>query len=386
MTSGWVFAGLSTACFALLLYPYLFYPAVLRLLSVKPVRRAPTSLSASLLLCAHNESDCLPDKILNLRELKRETPGLEILVYDDFSSDGTFDLLRGVPDLLTVFRGPGRTGKAAGMKMLVRQAKGDILLFTDADVRIAPDAVRTLLPYYADPEVGGVCCSIRMMSDGASATGEIGTLYWDLDDRLQQLESATGNVMGASGALFSVRRSLYPDFPDSAQDDFAASMAVILQGKRLIKATDVMAYTDGCNTTGAEVRRKMRIAAGAFHTHGLMRDRIWRMAPRDRFKYVSRKFMRWFGGAFAALSLLFAAMAVALLISPSAALLFLALAAIGTAASLWASSGILARVGEIVAATFATVAGVFQAYFGRTAATWTPVNSRLKSSAPSNVE
>ena len=61
-------------------------------------------------------------------------------------------------------------------------------------------------------------------------------------------------------------------------------------------------------------------------------------------------------------------------------------AAIGTASSLWASSGILARVGEIVAATFATVAGVFQAYFGRTASTWTPVNSRLKSSAPSNAE
>ena len=92
------------------------------------------------------------------------------------------------------------------------------------------------------------------------------------------------------------------------------------------------------------------------------------------------------GVAPAAKSLLFAVIAVALLISPSAALLFLALAAIGTAASLWASSGILARVGEIVAATFATVAGVFQAYFGRTAATWTPVNSRLKSSVPSNAE
>jgi len=357
------------------IYPYLLYPHVLRLLTKRPLRPAPADLTASLLFCAYNEIECLPSKLDNLRELKRAQPGLQVLAYDDSSTDGTFEFLSRHPELLTVIRGPGRTGKAAGMKRLVEQATGDILVFTDANLMLAPDAIDRLMPYYGDPEVGGMACTIRPEADSASVTSQIGSAYVAIDDRLQQLESATGNVMGATGGLFSVRRALYPDFPDTVQDDFVVSMSVIFQGKRLVKAVDVLAYEKTVAKGEEELRRKIRIGARAYHTHMFLRPQIARMQLRDRFKYVSRKVLRWYGALFLVLSVVFGSAAVATVSPPAAAILVLILAGIAVM-SLRASAGYFAKAREIALATFGTFAGVLQGMRGRTFAVWAPAKSR----------
>lgn len=373
VTATLILTGGCAICWLLYVYPYLVYPAALRLLSKRPIHPAPADFSVSLLFCAYNEADCLPRKIENLRELKSAWPDLQILVYDDGSSDGTSEMLAGVPDLLTAIRGPGRTGKAAGMKQLARRARGDILLFTDADVLIQADAVDRLLPYYGDSEVGGVCCSVKMLSGGQSATGHTGSLYWSWDDKIHQLESATGNVIGASGAMFSVRRELYPEFPDTVQDDFTVSMSVIFKGKRLIKARDVIAVTDSLTKTGEEIRRKMRIGARAYHTHQFLRPQLTRMSTRDRFKYLSHKFLRWFGGLFLLLGALFGLAAVATLSLPVAALLLL-LGSLAIGISVQMQSGIFGKAGQIGVATFATLLGVLKGMRGHTVATWARAN------------
>jgi len=375
MTLGWTLVLLSASCAAVFIYPYLLYPHVLRLLTKRPLRPAPADLTASLLFCAYNEIECLPSKLDNLRELKRAQPGLQVLAYDDSSTDGTFEFLSRHPELLTVIRGPGRTGKAAGMKRLVEQATGDILVFTDANLMLAPDAIDRLMPYYGDPEVGGMACTIRPEADSASVTSQIGSAYVAIDDRLQQLESATGNVMGATGGLFSVRRALYPDFPDTVQDDFVVSMSVIFQGKRLVKAVDVLAYEKTVAKGEEELRRKIRIGARAYHTHMFLRPQIARMQLRDRFKYVSRKVLRWYGALFLVLSVVFGSAAVATVSPPAAAILVLILAGIAVM-SLRASAGYFAKAREIALATFGTFAGVLQGMRGRTFAVWAPAKSR----------
>jgi cellulose synthase/poly-beta-1,6-N-acetylglucosamine synthase-like glycosyltransferase len=368
-------AGLSAICLGLFVYPYAIYPQVLRLLSRRPVRARPVELSASLLFCAFNEIGCIAEKIDNLRELKRNAPDLQILVYDDASSDGTTEILEGASDVLTLIRGGGRTGKAAGMKQLARRATGDVLIFTDANILLAPDLIDHLLPYYGDCEIGGVSGTIRDATDTRSITSQIGSTYAALDDKLQMRESLTGNVMGASGGLFSVRSELYPEFPDTVQDDFAVSMSVIFQGKRLVKAPDVVAFERTVSRRTEELRRKVRIGARAYHTHAFLWPQIKKMSVRDRMKYVSRKMLRWFGGVFLVLGGIFALAAIATL-SMTAALVLLIVGLATLAASMKASSGYLAKAGESALATFATLFGVLQGMRGQTMATWTPAKSR----------
>jgi len=370
-----ILAVASALCALLFLYPYLLYPLVLGLAPRKPVRPAPVHLRPSLLFCAYNEAGSLAAKLENLRQLKAKHSDLEVLAYDDGSSDGTFELLSSAPDLLTLVRGPGRTGKAAGMKRLAATARGDVLVFTDANVVLSPDAIANLLPYYGDPAVGGVCGSLRYVDDGTSATAEVGSAYWRLDERLRTLESETGNVMGADGSIFSIRRTLYPTFPDSVLDDLTVSMSVIFQGGRLIKAADVVAFERSVSDRGEELRRKMRIGARAYHTHLYLREQLRRMSLLDRFKYMSRKQLRWFGGLFLGLAVLFALAALALASTP-AALLALLIAGAAAGASRLSSGGSLSKAWQVVEAIFATLAGVVQGMRGKTVTTWAPAKSR----------
>ena len=225
-------------------WPFFFYPLILRLLPTRAEAPADGPLpSASLLFCAYNEAASMPDKLANLAMLKDRHPTLEILAFDDGSSDGTAGLIaaQGGGGFITLLQGPGRSGKAHGMKLLAARARGDVLIFTDANVLLDADAIDNLLARYADPDVGGVLGSLHYIGAEGSATASVGSLYWRIEEKLKDEESRTGNVLGADGSIFSIRRSLYPEFPDSVLDDLTVSMAVVFAGKRLVKAKDVIA-------------------------------------------------------------------------------------------------------------------------------------------------
>jgi cellulose synthase/poly-beta-1,6-N-acetylglucosamine synthase-like glycosyltransferase len=366
------------ACIMLVVYPFTIYPLLLGLLPEKPVIRAGEGEalpSASLLFCAYNEAAALPDKIANLRMLKARQPDLEILAFNDGSSDGTGALLGGAADILTVVDGPGRSGKARGMKTLAARAKGDVLIFTDANVQLETEAVARLLSCYADPDVGGVLGSLRYEGAGASASANVGGLYWRLEEALKDRESRTGNVMGADGSIFSIRRELYPDFPDHVLDDLTVSMSVVFAGYRLIKARDVIAREVMVAERRDEMKRKVRIAARSWHTHLHLRPMLRKMSGLDRFKYGSRKLVRWFGGLWLASGAV-AAFVLAWSIAPVAAAALALACAVVIAAGLAGRKGPFAALIDILLAYFATLRGITLAMRGRDFTIWAPAKSR----------
>jgi cellulose synthase/poly-beta-1,6-N-acetylglucosamine synthase-like glycosyltransferase len=366
------------ACIMLVVYPFTIYPLLLGLLPEKPVIRAGEGEalpSASLLFCAYNEVAALPDKIANLRMLKARHPDLEILAFNDGSSDGTGALLGGAADILTVVDGPGRSGKARGMKTLAARAKGDVLVFTDANVHLETEAVARLLSCYADPAVGGVLGSLRYEGEGASASANVGGLYWRLEEALKDRESRTGNVMGADGSIFSIRRALYPDFPDHVLDDLTVSMSVVFAGRRLIKARDVIAWEMMVAERRDEMKRKVRIAARSWHTHLYLRPMLRKMSGLDRFKYGSRKLVRWFGGLWLAGGAV-AAFVLAWSIAPAAAVALALACTVVIGAGLTGRKGPFAALIDILLAYLATLRGITLAMRGRDFTIWAPAKSR----------
>jgi cellulose synthase/poly-beta-1,6-N-acetylglucosamine synthase-like glycosyltransferase len=358
------------------LWPFLVYPLVLRLLPTRPEHPVAGPLpSASLLFCAYNEGAAMPGKLANLAALKARHPGLEIWAFDDGSADDTAARIAAAGPLVTLLRGPGRSGKAHGMKQLAARARGDVLIFTDANVLLDMDAIDNLLARYADPAVGGVLGSLHYLGEGDSATASVGSLYWRIEERLKDEESRTGNVLGADGSIFSIRRTLYPDFPDTVLDDLTVSMAVLFAGRRLVKAKDVIARERLVAARGDEYRRKVRIAARAWHTHGHLRPQLRQMSVLDRFKYASRKVVRWFGGLFLLIGTL-AAAALAWRLSPWLCLVSCGIGVLLLWAGARAKRGPLAALVDVVIAYVATLQGVAQAMSGRTFAVWQPAQSR----------
>lgn len=382
MSSSIAIAGFVVGGSLLLLFihPYVTYPVTLA--ALRAVRRQvpPRVIVSSvvtdgsdmeLLFCAYNEAAVLPRKIANLEQLKERYPGLRISAYDDGSQDDTLAQLTARNDLLRVLSGPGRQGKATGMKQLVSESERDYLVFTDANVLIHPDALAALRAAYEDPAVGGVCGVLTYTSVQGSATEEAGGLYWRLEERIKELESLTGNVMGADGALFSVRRALYPSFPPTVQDDFTVSMSVVFAGARLVRAAEARAEEEPASQRADEIRRKVRISARAYHTHRNMAVQLRKMRSLDRYKYVSHKILRWWGAPLAASSAVSLTIGLAAL-SALAAAAFLGLLALGALSTAFVTRGVIGTLGEIAVSIGATSWGTILGVRGKVFATWTP--------------
>ncbi len=371
---------LSGLCLLAVIYPYAIYPLLLARLPQKPLQRgeeetAPPRLS--LAVCAYNEAAVLPAKIENLHRLRDAEPGLEILAYSDGSADGTAALLEAEASWIRVFAAEQRHGKSYGMNALVQAAEGDIVIFSDANVMVDPDSLAALRRDFADPEVGCVCGHLIYTNADEGATAATGSLYWRLEERIKALESRSGSTMGADGALFAVRRALYPAVPPDIIDDMFVSLSILCDGHRVLRDPAVLAYERATTDSADEFRRKIRIACQAFNCHRLLWPRLRRLPPLDLFKYASHKLLRWFGIYFLALGGLVAG---AWLLLQGFGLLIPA--GLGAAALLYAAGRaavpkLLGKAVEILRAMAATGLGLLKSRQGERFQTWDlPASSR----------
>ncbi|WP_420348100.1 glycosyltransferase [Pelagibius sp.] len=367
-------------CVLAVVYPYVIYPLLLRLLPRRGVAPGGAEVDGgtlSLAFCAYNEAATLPEKIENLRRLRQAEPALEILAYSDGSADDTARLLEAEGDWIRVFASDQRLGKSHGMNTLVQAARGDLIVFTDANVLVEPAALQAVRRSFMDPRIGCVCGRLVYTNPDEGATAATGALYWRLEESIKSLESRSGSTMGADGALFAVRRSLYPMVPPDIIDDMFVSLSILCDGYRVVRDPELLAFERSATDSGDEFRRKVRIACQAFNCHRLLWPRLRRLSRSDLFKYISHKLLRWFGIYF-------------VLIGIAAAMLVLWLWGLGVAAAAlpfalvllyWlgrrAQSGPLAQLVEILRAMAATGLGLLKSRQGERFQTWElPQSSR----------
>lgn len=362
----------------LFLHPYVTYPLSMLLFSQRPLNcdSGKNEPSLTLMFSAYNEELALPEKIENIRAIKMLYPEVEVLAYCDLSSDGTLRLLEAASDVLTVTAATQRTGKATGMALMAARASGQVCIFTDANVMLEPTSIPALRRYFTDPNVGGIAGSLHYTNDNASATARTGGLYWRLEEKVKQLESRCGSIMGADGSIFAIERALYPHVPPQLLDDMTVSMAVPLAGKRLVFAPDVVAYEKNATLSADEFRRKRRIACRAFNTFLYLKPQIEeKFSWRDRYKFSSHKTLRWFGIVPLVVAVVCAF--AALLLGEMYGLLAVASTTIviGFGLGVLGISPISIAL-EILVALVATFFGVVDSWRGLTYQTWTPAKSR----------
>ena len=234
------------------------------------------------------------EKALNMLAMQAAHPGLELLVYVDAGSDDTAARLREFEDRIRIVVGAHRAGKTVGMNRLIAMTDAECLVFTDANVMFAADAVPRLLAPFGDPAVGVVCGHLRYDAADGNATAATGSLYWRLEEAIKRLESATGSVMGADGSIFAMRRALHAPPPADLIDDMYVSLQALCGGARIVRAEDAFAYEAQVSHAVEEFRRKVRIACQAFNVQRALWPRLRRLPGLDLYKYVSHKLLRWF--------------------------------------------------------------------------------------------
>ena len=361
-------------------HPFTTYPlslAVLDRLRPRPAAAArPAQTAASprvaLCVCAYNEEKVIRAKADNMISMRKAVPGLELLIYVDASSDRTAEILRDYEDEITVIASPARHGKTYGMNTLIQRTGADIVVFSDANVMFAPDAVPRLLSRFDDREVGCVCGHLVYTRANDTATAMTGSLYWRLEEAIKELESRSGSTMGADGSIFAIRRALHRPPPPDIIDDMYVSLSILCGGHRVVRANDALAYEEATTHAGDEFRRKVRIACQAFNVHRLLRADLAKLSLFDRYKYVSHKLLRWFVAYLLVAAALCFAAGLAMLDAWALLLLSgLAVAALLVSARL-RPAGPLGKIVDIAAAFLATGVGVAKSMRGERFQIWTP--------------
>ena len=249
---------------ALILYTYVGFP--LTLLCVGAARRhgvqkRPITPNISLIIAAYNEQQSIAQKLNNSLDLDYPHDALEIIVASDGSNDDTESIVRGFSQHGVKLLSLERKGKIFALNEAVSQSNGDVLVFSDANTLYDPEALRKLARNFADPEVGGVCGNqihLKQEQEHGASKGE--KSYWAVDKWLKEMETLTGSIVSADGAIYAIRRELYRA-PASASvtDDFAISTAVVEQGYRLVFEREAIAYETTMPNAEREFARKVRI-------------------------------------------------------------------------------------------------------------------------------
>ena len=282
---------------ALIAYTYLGYPLWLWIRSRwcrKRVRCGPYIPFLSIIMVVHNEEKVLPRKLRNLLELNYPAELLEIVVVSDGSTDTTNQILsEHMADAhMRVIFNPQQQGKAAGLNAAMSSVRGEIVVFTDARQQIEPDAIRVLVENFADPEIG--CASGELMlGDPETGEAEQGMgVYWRIEKAVRELESAAGSVVGATGAIYAIRRKLLVRVPaETILDDVYIPMHVVRRGARVIFDPRARAWDSPDQGTAREFSRKVRTLSGNYQ---LLQLAPWLLSSANplRFQFVSHKLLR----------------------------------------------------------------------------------------------
>jgi hypothetical protein len=128
---------------------------------------------------------------------------------------------------------------------------------------------------------------------GGHPVGEGASLYWRYEKFLRRCESGIDSTVGATGAIYAIRRELFePLPPDTLLDDVLLACRIVRRGYRAIFEPKARAHDRPAATGEAEFRRKVRTLAGNFQLFS--RER-WLLDPRRNrlwLQTVSHKGLR----------------------------------------------------------------------------------------------
>ncbi|MHC4579648.1 MAG: glycosyltransferase family 2 protein [Planctomycetota bacterium] len=206
-------------------------------------------MTASVILVARDRRRDLERALASVADQRLEEGTFEVLVVDDGSSDGTWEMLAtreagpGAPPR-TVLRHPRSRGPGLARNAAARRARGAVLVFLDSDCRAQPGWLAALLAPLRRPDIGAV---------GGAEVLDPAAPFWDRVFHLV-LTSAltTGGLRGRPGVRvgryrprsysMAVRREVFERCGGFAGlrhgEDLDLSVRIARLGFRLAYASD----------------------------------------------------------------------------------------------------------------------------------------------------
>ncbi|HVC11881.1 MAG TPA: glycosyltransferase, partial [Burkholderiales bacterium] len=254
------------AAIVLLAYVYRGYEWLLRAASAMRPRLTPHPAPGgaapllTVLITAHNEAGRIEHRIANVLASAYPRDRLEVLVASDGSDDGTDDLVSRLAAThpVRLFASGGRLGKTETQNRALKEARGEIVVFTDAETEFAPDFLREIVRPFEDPAVGMTTGRIDLM-DASGVVARSQGFYWSFEMRVRDLESRLGILAVGSGQAMAVRKALIRPMDPSIGEDCIVPLDVALQGFSVVHCGAAVARDTFVADPAKELRTRIRM-------------------------------------------------------------------------------------------------------------------------------
>jgi biofilm PGA synthesis N-glycosyltransferase PgaC len=297
------------------IYTYAVYPLLLKLMAGFAKKDYTVDESycptVSILVAAYNEEKVIAAKILNFSQLDYPAEKIEFLIGSDGSTDRTVEIAKSYSHLKNLkVLDLSRGGKVKALNVLLKEAQGEVLVFSDANTIYDCKAILNLVKYFTDDRIGCVSGQLRYKVDESSGLGaKSESAYWKYENWVKVLESKLGGLSGANGAIYAIRKGLIKEVRnDIINDDFYMATSVLQLGYDVILETGAIAYEEPNDELQSQFKRHVRDGAGHYQAIAV----FWRMLfPRKgSFVFVSHRMIRWLTPFFLIVAFIFNAMLV----------------------------------------------------------------------------
>lgn len=251
--------------------------------------------SVSIILSVYNEERVIRKKIANFLALDYPKDLSELIIVSDCSTDSTDKIIKKyVNKRIRLVRQNIRNGKSVSLNTAVPYSKGEILVFTDANAMFKKNVLRKLTRHFSNNQIGLVSGRTEYIASELNKHTSVVRLYWWLENFIKKMENQVGSIVGADGAIYAMRKTIYNQLNACHLNDFIHTFETILIGYKAIIDDGAVSWEEAPKTLESEYKRQIRIVGPCLlvffsqFPRLLMKRKLFYV-----FQIISHKFLRW---------------------------------------------------------------------------------------------
>lgn len=288
----------------IIFYSYFLFPFLLKIFAGKKTNNFDTYPqnddlpNVSILMAVFNEQDIIEKKIASVFNSNYPAQKIEFLIGSDNSNDKTDEIIKTLQtkyNNISLKQYTQRQGKVSIINDLIKSAKNEIIISTDAKALFLPDTIFNLIKYFKDNRiaiVGGVLINEQFSNSGISVQENY---YMNREMLIKHREGIIWHkVIGIYGALYAIRKDYFTFVPENYfVDDFYITLKAIEKKGKVIIAPEAKATENLPLKISEEFKRKVRIATGNFQNLSHFAKYLFLPFTSTGFCFISHKAIRW---------------------------------------------------------------------------------------------
>ncbi|MEP0954745.1 MAG: glycosyltransferase [Marinobacter sp.] len=246
--------------------------------------------TVSHVVAVFNGAKSISEKIEDVLAAAPPIEFYELIVVTDGCTDDTA-MVVAADTRVRLIELPHRVGKEAALIIGIKEAAGEIIIFSDLGTKIKPGSVSKLLTNFSQAEVGVVGSVDCVEGDRYS----LGAFFIRFEMMLRRYESKLSSCVGVSGSYFAARKHLCKKLKGRGCSDLEIAMIAVRNGYRVLTDDSVKGHYSLGRTFVDEFERKQRTIVHGMSTISSSLDLLV-MSRHGWFSWqlFSHKLLRWF--------------------------------------------------------------------------------------------